>query len=105
MINLLDNAQIHTPPGAAIRVDLREELDGIVLAVSDDGPGIAEADRERVVQRFVRLEASRSTPGHGLGLSLVKAIAEVQGASLILADAVPGLLAEIRFPRISDFGS
>ena len=99
VINLLDNALIHTPSGATITVSLRDAGDDIVLAIADNGPGIADADRTRVLQRFVRLEASRSTPGHGLGLSLVKAICEVHGARLTLADAKPGLRVEMRFPK------
>ena len=99
VINLLDNAQIHTPEGANIRVELHEGTDAVSLVVTDNGPGIPEPDRQRVLQRFVRLEASRSTPGHGLGLSLVKAIAEVHGAQLTLTDAEPGLRVGIRIPK------
>jgi hypothetical protein len=99
VINLLDNAQIHTQVGAVIRVELHDEADAITVVVTDNGPGIPEPDRQRALQRFVRLEASRSTPGHGLGMSLVKAIAEVHGAQLALGDAGPGLRVEIRFPK------
>jgi len=67
--------------------------------VSDSGPGIPEADRARVLQRFVRLEASRSTPGTGLGLTLVKAVADLHGAALSLSDNRPGLRVTIRFAK------
>jgi signal transduction histidine kinase len=70
---------------------------GAVLAVRDDGPGTPAEERERVQQRFVRLEQSRSTPGHGLGLSLVRAITLAHAARLVLSDAGPGLAAEMVF--------
>ncbi|MEJ2457416.1 MAG: HAMP domain-containing sensor histidine kinase, partial [Novosphingobium sp.] len=82
LINLLDNAQIHTPPGTAIGVTLTRDGDECRLTVSDNGPGVPEADRARIAQRFTRLETSRSTPGHGLGLSLVQAIVRVHGGRM-----------------------
>ncbi len=95
LLNLVENALRHTPAGC--RVELRAGIDTtagtITVCVRDDGPGIPAADRERVRQRFVRLEASRSTPGHGLGLSLVDAIAQAHGGHLHLEDAAPGLCA------------
>ena len=66
--------------------------------MSDDGPGIPEADRERVLQRFVRLDASRSTAGTGLGLSFVAAVAALHDADLRLEDAGPGLRVVLAFP-------
>ncbi len=98
LINLVENALRHTPDGATIELAARSDKGRPMVSVSDDGPGIPEADRARVLQRFVRLEASRSTPGHGLGLSLARAIAEAHGASFELGDANPGLVALIRFP-------
>jgi signal transduction histidine kinase len=98
--NLADNAVKHTPRGG--RISLAAEPDrgeGPALVVADTGPGIPEADRGRVLQRFVRLDASRGTPGHGLGLSLVEAVARRHGARLVLEDAGPGLRAVLRFPR------
>jgi signal transduction histidine kinase len=87
MANMLDNAAKYTPAGGAIQLRLRQCRDGRVeISVTDTGPGIPEADRLRVTQRFVRLEESRNQPGSGLGLSLVKAIADVHNAELILDD-------------------
>jgi len=100
LTNLLDNAFKYSPAGG--RVELRAAADpqGPVLSVSDTGPGIPEAERERVQQRFVRLESSRSTPGSGLGLSLVKAVARLHQATLTLTDAAPGLRAALHFPSL-----
>lgn len=98
-INLIENALRHTPPGASVDLMAFAHGDQIIVRVKDNGSGIPRHDHERVQQRFVRLEASRSTPGHGLGLSLVQAIAEAHRASLVLGDANPGLVAELRFPR------
>lgn len=98
IINLIENAMKHTPPGTLIQASLTADAGTVVLKVRDNGPGIAEADRAQVLRRFVRLEASRHTPGHGLGLSLVSAIAQAHRASLVLGDAVPGLVVTLRFP-------
>lgn len=99
LVNLLDNAQIHTPTGTVISLELSATEDHVELTVADDGVGVPEGDRERVVGRFTRLDRSRSLPGHGLGLSLVAAIARVHGASLTLGDQGPGLRATLAFPR------
>ena len=66
--------------------------------ISDNGPGIPEGERSRVLRRFYRLEHSRTTPGNGLGLSLVAAIVDVHGAKIELSDNNPGLKLTIRFP-------
>ena len=95
--NLIANALRHTPQGTTVSVTLRRQGRRVAAAVSDDGPGIPEADRMRVLQRFVRLERSRSTPGSGLGLSVCAAIAELHGARLALADNQPGLRCELTF--------
>jgi len=68
------------------------------LSVSDDGPGIAPQDRARALERFVRLDGARSAPGSGLGLSLVRAAAELHGAELRLEDGAPGLRVVLEFP-------
>lgn len=73
--------------------------DGRVLAgVADNGPGIPAGEREKVFQRLYRLDHSRSTPGSGLGLSLVRAIAELHGATIALEDCRPGLAVVVSFP-------
>jgi signal transduction histidine kinase len=98
--NLLDNALKYAPRDGAIEFALQQDNDGAVVAtVADNGPGIAPEDRERVLERFVRLEAARSTPGNGLGLSLVKAVTGLHDAQLVLRDNHPGLHVEVRFPN------
>lgn len=95
--NLLDNAVKYAPPGGRVGVRVETGAGGPRVVVSDDGPGIPEADRGRVLERFVRLDSARSTPGSGLGLSLVAAIARLHGATLALEDNRPGLRATVRF--------
>jgi signal transduction histidine kinase len=110
LANLVDNAikyaaPVEKPPGAVngkrsgIKVTADAEADRIVLTVSDRGPGIPSDDRSRVMDRFVRLERSRSLPGSGLGLSLVSAVARLHGGELRLEDNAPGLRAQITLPR------
>lgn len=99
LANLVDNAIKYTPSGGMVRILLQASERGVDLSVADNGPGIAAADRARVVERFVRLEASRSSPGTGLGLSLVAAVAHFHGAQLVLGDNQPGLKATLRFVR------
>ncbi len=104
--NLLDNAIKYTPEGGAVMFRLRARSSGEVeFSITDTGPGVAEADRARVVQRFVRLDNSRSQPGVGLGLSLVVAVAEAHGGRLELSEGPgayaasgPGLRAALVFP-------
>jgi signal transduction histidine kinase len=86
LANLIDNALTHG--GQAVRVALRP---GPVLEVTDDGPGIPAEERARVLRRFYRLDRSRGTPGSGLGLALVAAVAKLHGAAPVLSDAAPGL--------------
>ena len=83
---------------ARITVSAAREAGEPVLCVADTGPGIPEAEREKVFRRFYRLEASRTTPGNGLGLALVKAVADLHGASVELSDNRPGLRVTVRFP-------
>lgn len=100
LANLVDNAIKYTPPGGHVRIGADARPAGVDLWVSDSGPGIAREDRARVVDRFVRLEASRNSPGTGLGLSLVAAVAHFHNAELSLEDNAPsGLKAVLRFPR------
>jgi signal transduction histidine kinase len=90
LANLLDNAVKYTPAGGAIMLRVRRRSSGeIEFSVTDTGPGVPAADRDRIVQRFVRLENSRSEPGSGLGLSLVAAVAEAHGGRLEI-DEGPG---------------
>jgi signal transduction histidine kinase len=100
VINLLENAQGHTPVGTAIGVSLSAAPDTIRLAVADDGPGIPDEDKERIIQRFVRLDPSRSAPGHGLGLNLVAAVARLHEARLGFEDNKPGLRAVLEFALV-----
>jgi signal transduction histidine kinase len=97
--NLLDNAIKFTPAGEGVRLQAAEDAERLRLLVSDRGPGIPYGERKRVLQRFVRLDAARSTPGSGLGLSLVAAVARLHGATLTLGDAFPGLTVTLDFPR------
>jgi signal transduction histidine kinase len=97
--NLAENAIRHAGFGAHVKVAAAAQGSSVQAVVSDSGPGIAEADRTRVLRRFVRLEASRSTPGTGLGLTLVKAIADLHGALLALSDNKPGLRVAITFAQ------
>jgi signal transduction histidine kinase len=97
--NLLENAQRHTPEGTEIRVRLAGSAKLIQISVTDTGPGVAPADRDRIAQRFIRLEGSRTRAGHGLGLNLVAAVARLHRGRLRFADNAPGLIAEIDLPR------
>lgn len=111
LANLVDNAIKYAAPQAqdagetaagkrrGIRVEAGSLNDQVVLTVSDRGPGIPAGDRTRVIDRFVRLEQSRSRPGSGLGLSLVSAVARLHGGELKLEDNAPGLRARIALPR------
>ncbi|MEZ5790477.1 MAG: HAMP domain-containing sensor histidine kinase [Nitratireductor sp.] len=81
-----------------LAISARKKANQISICITDNGPGIAEADRERVTERFTRLEKSRTLPGNGLGLSLVRAVAVLHQGSLELSDAKPGLAACIHLP-------
>lgn len=104
--NLMDNAVKYTPTGAAVQLRARRAANGMVeLSVIDSGIGIPPADRNRVVERFVRLEQSRTEPGSGLGLSLVDAVAEAHRGRLVLGDGEgpidrPGLNATLVLPAV-----
>jgi signal transduction histidine kinase len=109
LANLVENAIKYGKPaqsaGTVVSMDARQitieakrEGDQVLLSVTDRGPGIPEADRKHVVERFVRLEASRTMPGSGLGLSLASAVATLHGGELRLGDAQPGLVATLLLP-------
>jgi len=107
LANLLDNAVKYTPAGGAIMLRTRRRSSGEVeFSVTDTGPGVPEADRARVIERFVRLENSRNQPGAGLGLSLVAAVADAHGGRLELEEGPgkvgengPGLRVALILPR------
>ena len=96
--NLIENALRHTPADTSIRLRLRGDASGTVLSVEDSGPGIPPDEQDKVLRRLYRLERSRTTPGNGLGLALVAAVAELHGARIDLADNSPGLIVRLRFP-------
>jgi signal transduction histidine kinase len=96
--NLVENAIRHCPPSTRIALALHDEPDGFRAELTDDGPGIPEPEREKVFRRLYRLERARSTPGSGLGLTLVAAIAELHDAHIALGDHAPGLRVAISFP-------
>lgn len=108
LANLVDNAIKYADEReglARVAISVRCHRDpafgagrAVVVGVADNGPGIAQADRTRVTDRFVRLEESRSKPGVGLGLSLVSAVAQLHGGRLLLGDNFPGLRAELHLP-------
>ncbi|WP_072395248.1 HAMP domain-containing sensor histidine kinase [Hyphomicrobium sp. CS1GBMeth3] len=99
--NLIENVLQHCPKGTTISIALSGSARSAAVCVADDGPGIPPAEHENVFRRFYRLERERSTPGHGLGLSLVRAIADLHGAVVTLSDNKPGLKVAISFPTRS----
>ncbi|MEL6573891.1 MAG: HAMP domain-containing sensor histidine kinase [Pseudomonadota bacterium] len=98
IFNLLENAVEHSRDAAKVFASLKHDGDATVVRIGDDGPGISPADRDRIFDRFFRADASRSTPGSGLGLSLVQAIAEMHGATVTLDPDATGAIFTIRFP-------
>ena len=99
LANLVENALVHTPEGSPIELAAGLRDGRAVVSIADRGPGIPMTDRARVLERFVRLDSSRSTPGSGLGLSLVAAMAKLHGIELRLEDNGPGLRVILEFPR------
>jgi signal transduction histidine kinase len=108
LANILDNAIKYTPAGGAVMLRVRRRSSGdIEISVTDTGPGVAEVDRARVVERFVRLEHSRNLPGVGLGLSLVSAVARSHRGHLeldegpgVVGDTGPGLRVALVLPKV-----
>lgn len=92
--NLIENALRHTPAGSEVSLT----VDGPCLIVSDRGPGIPPDEREKALRRLYRLDRSRSTPGSGLGLSLVNAVVKLHGGTLVLQDNAPGLRVVVTLP-------
>ena len=101
LVNIIENALRHTQPRAQMDVVVGTRASQPFLSVSDNGPGIPESERDNVFQRFYRLDSSRSTPGSGLGLSFVNAVATLHQAKISLKDASPGLLVLIEFPPVA----
>jgi signal transduction histidine kinase len=111
LANLVENAIKYGKPHAVVQplvadaaaakeivIEARRDGEFVLLSVADHGPGIPEADRGHAVERFVRLEASRTQPGSGLGLSLASAVATLHGGELRLGDNNPGLSATLAIP-------
>ena len=99
LTNLIDNALVHTPAATAIGVSLAQEGGGTVVRVADRGPGVPADQRQKILTRFYRLDASRHTPGAGLGLALAAAIVSLHRAELLIEDNGPGLKVSLRFPE------
>ena len=99
IVNLVENAVRHTPAGSEIRITLSGASAGwAILIVSDNGPGIAPADRAKALDRFGRLSGGGDVKGHGFGLPLVASIARLHGGSIELGDARPGLQVSVTLP-------
>ena len=99
LVNLIENAIRHCPEGATITLQAGESEDAVWFCIADDGPGVPEAERENVMRRLYRLESSRTTEGTGLGLSLVKAVAELHCGTVTMQDNRPGLQVCVAFRR------
>jgi len=101
LVNLIENAIKYVSPNGRIDVSVAAEPDAIALQVADNGPGIPAADRQRILQPFVRLERDREQVGSGLGLSLVAAVVRLHRGSIELLDNDPGLIVRCRLPKES----
>ena len=97
--NLLDNAMKYTPQGGSVTLHVTSDEDTVTVVVADTGLGVPPEERQSVLRRFYRLESARSTPGSGLGLSLVAAVVQLHEAVLTLEDNAPGLVVRMRFRR------
>lgn len=104
-VNLVENALRHTPQGTVVEVRAGRSEQDAVLEIVDDGPGAPDDELARLSERFYRLEQSRSTPGNGLGLALVSAIARLHGGDLTLTNRSPGLSARLSFPPAQGLAS
>jgi signal transduction histidine kinase len=98
MANLVDNAIKYGRNAGRVTLELTRRENGVVVSIADDGPGIPAEEREHVLKPFYRLEQSRSSPGNGLGLSLVAAVARLHGARIEMLDNAPGLIFRLWFP-------
>ena len=102
--NLVDHAVKFTPDGGSVSLTAQASARGLEIVVTDGGPGIPKDERSKAPQRFYRGEAARHTPGSGLGLSLVQAVAQLHGGQLRLEDAAPGLRAVLALPATGETG-
>lgn len=100
LVNLLENVICHTPVGTMIEIDLHRETDNALLGIADNGLGIPDKQKPKVLDRFYRLEESRTTLGNGLGLSLVSAIAQLHNTTIELKNNNPGLRVSLLLPCI-----
>ncbi|MFN5998997.1 MAG: sensor histidine kinase, partial [Paracoccaceae bacterium] len=98
--NLLDNASKYCAAGDHLTLTITPEDDRILMCIADTGPGLPEDLKAEAFDRFTRAERDRATPGHGLGLALVRAIAARHGARLTLPPTDKGFALEIRWPRL-----
>ena len=98
LANLVDNAIKFTPSGGKVAVAASRTDAGVLVTVADSGPGIPETMREKVFERFQRMDSSRHLPGNGLGLSLVRAVVQLHGGRIRLADNGPGLVVLVDLP-------
>ena len=96
--NVVENALMHTPQGTRVIMRVATTPAGVISEIEDDGPGIPPREHGNVLRRFYRLDSSRNTPGAGLGLALVSAIAALHDAELSLVDKQPGLMVRLTFP-------
>ncbi len=97
-VNLLENIALHTGPGTQAHIALRCEDGHAVVRLADDGPGLPEADRARVLRPFERGEGKQGSRGSGLGLAIAQAIVRFHDGTLRVLDAAPGMIVELRFP-------
>ena len=97
-VNLLENVALHTSPGTQARITLRREGEEAVVILADDGPGLPEADRARVLRPFERGQGDGVSRGSGLGLAIAQAIVRFHGGTLELLDGAPGMIVKLRFP-------
>lgn len=100
LANVVDNALKYGREGGVVTVEARQTTNGGMICISDEGPGVAEGERQRIFKRFYRLEMARASRGNGLGLSLVSAVARLHGAVISLSDNSPGLRFQFAFPPL-----